>query len=190
MTMSHRKRIVTVVLAGIALGLGAAGIYWWRNGQFTLHLRDKGEAATASSLQLVPPPNVQASRSAPVQLTPHRMQSIGVTFGTAEVKPVNEEIRVTGNVAIDERRLAYVQTRFPGWIRKVYVNANYQYVHKGQPLFTIYSPELVTTEREYLLAKENAPALQASLIGGRCAGRQFAARGGPGPIGAMGRSAF
>ena len=56
---------------------------------------------------------------------------------------------------MNQRQLAYVQTRFPGWIQKVFANATYQYVRKGQPLFTIYSPDLVSTEQEYLLAKQN-----------------------------------
>ena len=67
-----------------------------------------------------------------------------------ERKLVADEIRTTGNVAVDERRLAYVQVRFSGYIQKVFADATYQYVRKGQPLFTIYSPDLVATEREYL----------------------------------------
>ena len=170
MKATKKKRILAIALAIIVLAVAAAGVYWWRNGQLSSRFRGKGEAATASPPQPSVPPNSPKSDVAPVQLTPQRMQSIGVTFGTVEVKPVNDEIRVTGNVNIDERRVAYVQTRFPGWIRKVYVAANYQYVHKGQPLFTIYSPDLVTTEREYLLAKENAAALQASPISGVASG--------------------
>ena len=103
---------------------------------------------------------------APVQLTPQRLQSIGVKLGTAELKRVQAEMRVTGNVDVDERRIAYVQTRFPGWIRKVYADATYQYIRKGQPLFTIYSPDLVTTEQEYLLAKKNSEQLRTSTVSG------------------------
>jgi len=103
---------------------------------------------------------------APLQLTPQRMQSIGVKFGTAQMKTVSNELRVTGNVEVDERRLATVQTRFPGWIRRVFADATYDYVRKGQPLFTIYSPDLVTTEQEYLLARKNQQRLQASSVSG------------------------
>jgi RND family efflux transporter MFP subunit len=102
----------------------------------------------------------------PIQVSPERMQSIGVTFGTVEVRAMQEEIRATANVDVDERRLAYVQTRFSGWLRNVYVNATYQFVQKGQPLFTIYSPDLVATEREYLLAKKNQQQLQTSSVHG------------------------
>jgi RND family efflux transporter MFP subunit len=101
----------------------------------------------------------------PVQLTPERMQSIGVKIGTVEYKQLKDDLRATGSVAVDERLGSYVQARFPGYIRTVFANATYQYVRKGQPLFTIYSPELVATEREYLLARENEKALAASTVG-------------------------
>src|SRR6516165_7515115 len=91
----------------------------------------------------------------PVQLSPQRLQAIGVQTAVVEWKVVDDELRVPGNVDINEQQLSYVQTRFPGWIQKVFANATYQYVRKGQPLFTIYSPELVSTQQEYLLAKQN-----------------------------------
>jgi len=103
---------------------------------------------------------------APIQLTPQRLQSIGVKLGTAELNQVQAEMRVTGNVDVDERRIAYIQTRFPGWIRRVYADATYQYIRKGQPLFTIYSPDLVTTEQEYLLAKKNSEQVRTSTVSG------------------------
>jgi RND family efflux transporter MFP subunit len=102
---------------------------------------------------------------APLQLSPQRMQEIGVTTATVELKDVNNDLSVPGNVDIDERRLAYVQTRFPGWIQDVSVNATYQYVHKGQRLFTVYSPDIVSSEREYLLAKQNQSAFATDMHG-------------------------
>jgi Cu(I)/Ag(I) efflux system membrane fusion protein/cobalt-zinc-cadmium efflux system membrane fusion protein len=86
------------------------------------------------------------------------MQEIGVTTATVEMKDVNDDLSVPGNVDIDEQRLSYVQTRFPGWIQDVSANATYQYVHKGQRLFTVYSPDLISSEQEYLLARQNQKA--------------------------------
>jgi RND family efflux transporter MFP subunit len=97
---------------------------------------------------------------APVQLSPQRLQEIGVTTATAALKEITDNLNVPGNVEIDEEKLAYVQTRFPGWIQDVYANATYQYVHKGQRLFTIYSPDLVSSEQEYLLARQNQQAFE------------------------------
>ncbi|WP_255462526.1 efflux RND transporter periplasmic adaptor subunit [Granulicella sp. WH15] len=106
----------------------------------------------------------------PVQLTPERMQSIGVRTGTVEYKQLNDDIRATGTVDINERLLSYVQVRFSGYIRKVFANATYQYVRKGEPLFTIYSPDLVATQQEYLLARQNQEAMRASTVDGVAAG--------------------
>jgi len=122
----------------------------------------QGEAPVAADNREIP--------LAPIQLTPQRMQSIGVTFGTVEFKDVTDDIRATGNVEMDEKRVSYVQLRFPGWIRTVFANATYEYVRKGQPLFTIYSPDLVATQREYLVAKQNQQTLQASTVTGVSAG--------------------
>ena len=106
----------------------------------------------------------------PVQLTPERMQSIGVTTGTVEYKTLSDDIRATGTVDIDERLVSYVQVRFPGYIRNVFANATYHFVRKGQPLFTIYSPDLVATQQEYLLAQQNQKLLQSSGVDGVAAG--------------------
>jgi RND family efflux transporter MFP subunit len=108
----------------------------------------------------------------PVQLTPERMQSIGLQTGTVEYKQLNDDIRATGTVDINERLLSYVQVRFPGYIRKVFANATYQYVRKGEPLFTIYSPDLVATQEEYLLARQNQKTLSASAVDGVAAGAE------------------
>jgi RND family efflux transporter MFP subunit len=109
---------------------------------------------------------------APIQLTPERMQRIGVKTGTVEYKQLSDEIRATGTVDINERLISYVQVRFPGYIRQVYANATYQYVHKGEPLFTIYSPDLVATQQEYLLARQNQKALGSSTVDGVAAGAE------------------
>src|SRR5215469_7501730 len=106
----------------------------------------------------------------PVTLSPERMQSIGVKTGTVAYKDVHDAIRTTGNVEVDETRLAEVQVRFSGWIQKVYADATFKQVQKGQPLLTIYSPELVTTENEYLVAKQNRDNLARSTVPGVASG--------------------
>jgi Cu(I)/Ag(I) efflux system membrane fusion protein/cobalt-zinc-cadmium efflux system membrane fusion protein len=102
----------------------------------------------------------------PLQISAQRLQSIGVKTGKVERKLVEDEIHTTGNVAVDETKLAYVQVRFSGYIEKVFADATYQYIRKGQPLFTIYSPDLVATEREYLVAKQNQSHVAQSTVPG------------------------
>ena len=174
---TRRALVIAIALNGV---LAVALLYvWWRS-----HHARPSQPATPNSPQMTvesgansnsPQSNVTVSNEpalAPVQLTPQRLQTIGVKLGTAELKQVQAEMRVTGNVDVDERRIAYVQTRFPGWIRKVYADATYQYIRKGQPLFTIYSPDLVTTEQEYLLAKKNSEAVRTSTVSGVSPGAQ------------------
>jgi len=102
---------------------------------------------------------------ASIQLSPQRLQEIGVTTATVERRDVNNELSVAGNVDIDEEGLSYVQTRFAGWIQNVSANATYQYVRKGQRLFTVYSPDLVSSEQEYLLARQNQKAFAPDAQG-------------------------
>lgn len=91
----------------------------------------------------------------PIQISPERLQQIGVTTAVVSYKNVTQQINAPGNVDINEQRLATVQTRFAGWIQTVTANATFQYVRKGQTLLTVYSPELVSSQQEYLLAHKN-----------------------------------
>ena len=131
----------------------------------------EGPAVSSRAMPQTPetPQQVEAPL-APVQLSQAQMQRIDMSTGVALYKQLDNNLRATGTVAIDERLLSYVQTRFSGYIRRVFVNATYQYVRKGQPLFTIYSPDLVATEQEYLLARENERTLGSSSIGDVAAG--------------------
>ncbi len=169
----YRRAFLVTLLACVALAL-VAGVLWWRlRSRPTMNTAPTPMTSDPKASDMPAMPAARASEApptetpvAPIQLSPQRMQSIGVTIGTVESKPVNDEIRFYGNVQANERRLAYVQTRFAGWIRQVYADATGDFIRKGQPLLTIYSPDLVTSEREYLLAKKNAAALQQSSVSG------------------------
>jgi Cu(I)/Ag(I) efflux system membrane fusion protein/cobalt-zinc-cadmium efflux system membrane fusion protein len=126
--------------------------------------------AASAAMAMDTPPQQMDVPLAPMQLTAEQMRNIGMTTGTAEYKDLNDDLRATGSVAINDSLVSYVQVRFSGSIRKVFANATYQYVRKGQPLFTVYSPELVATQREYLLANENQRALSSSSVRGVAAG--------------------
>jgi Cu(I)/Ag(I) efflux system membrane fusion protein/cobalt-zinc-cadmium efflux system membrane fusion protein len=121
---------------------------------------------SAESGQASTPAPVSAPQLAPVQLSPERMQSIGVQTAMVTRTIVTDDIRATGSVAINERLVSYVQVRFSGYIRKVFASASLQFVQKGDPLFTIYSPELVAAENEYLVALRNRNRLQSSAVEG------------------------
>ena len=164
---SHKTDYRAAFLIALALNVlllaGMASAFWYMRRAEKLVSEAITPASPAAAMPAEPP-------LAPIQLTPQRMQSIGVRLAPARVKEVSDEVRVTGSVEVDERRMSYVQVRFPGWIRKVFVDATYQNVRHGQPLFTIYSPDLVTTEQEYLLARRNREALSKSSVSGVAAG--------------------
>ena len=69
---------------------------------------------------------------------------------------MTRSIRATGQVAIDETRISSVSTRVSGWVQKVFVDSTFQHVTKGEPLFTVYSPDLLAAEQEYLLRSRPA----------------------------------
>ncbi len=169
----YRKAFYVAVIGNLAL-VAALGGWWWHARKNSsrqqpipaaAHREEPGEAKT----ELAGTSAAEAPL-APLQLSPERLQSIGVKFGKVERKLIHDEIRVAGTVSIDERRVAYVQTRFAGHIERVFADATYQYVRKGQPLFTIHSPELVAAEREYLVAKQSAKQLSKSTVPNVAAG--------------------
>jgi Cu(I)/Ag(I) efflux system membrane fusion protein/cobalt-zinc-cadmium efflux system membrane fusion protein len=169
--MGNYRKAFFLALVGNIILLGAlAGMRWSARRPATAQHPTVAAPDTAtqpvkgSSSDSAPLPT--ETPHAPVQLSAERLQSIGVKFGAVERKPVQDEIRATGTIAIDETRLSYVQTRISGHIEKVFANATYQYVHKGQRLFTIHSPELIAAEREYLLAKQNVKNLSQSTVRG------------------------
>jgi len=89
---------------------------------------------------------------APVSLAATRRQTIGVKTGVVETRPFETTIRAVGTVAYDERRVKQVNLRVAGWVTKLTANFTGQFVRAGEPLLTIYSPELASTQDEYRLA--------------------------------------
>jgi RND family efflux transporter MFP subunit len=172
--MNTKMGRALVIAIAVNVVLAAALLFvWWRSQQReTSQKHDSAQAVDQGSTAATNPPEPTGTEPtlAPIQLSPQRMQSIGVKLGTAQMKVVTNDIRVSGNVDVNERQLATVQLRFPGWIHEVFVDATYDYVRKGQPLFTIYSPDLVTTQQEYLLARKNQQQLKQSSVEGVSAG--------------------
>jgi len=97
-----------------------------------------------------------------MMVSPERLQAIGVKFELARRRSVDRAVRTVGQVEIDERRLAHVNIKLEGWIDELFVNSTGERVTKGQKLFTLYSPELVATQTEYLLALKSRQTLGES----------------------------
>jgi multidrug efflux pump subunit AcrA (membrane-fusion protein) len=115
-------------------------------------------APTRSGGQKVPsntPPVYAESPSTAVgavRIPPERQQLIGVKFATVEAGGGTRTIRAVGKVSADETRVGHVHTRIEGWIERVFVNFTGDMVKKDEPMLTIYSPEMLASQEELLLA--------------------------------------
>lgn len=87
-----------------------------------------------------------------VSISPEQQQLIGVEYGTAAYENVSDSIRAAARVTLDETRIAKVQAKLDGWIDQVFVDFTGKAVQRGDPLLTLYSPEALATQQEYLLA--------------------------------------
>lgn len=96
------------------------------------------------------------------EVDPRRQQLIGVTYATVERRRIDQLIRTVGTVEYDESRLTDVSLKFGGWIEKLLVDKTGTLVHRGQVLLELYSPELVTTQQEYLTAFDHSRRLADS----------------------------
>jgi Cu(I)/Ag(I) efflux system membrane fusion protein len=115
-----------------------------------------------------PEPAAHPDRAEPAEsnhtmtVSPERLQDIGVKFEPAERRPMERAIRTVGRVEVDERQIARVTIKLEGWIDRLFVNYTGEKVKQGQILFTLYSPELLATQEEYLLAWRAARTLGGS----------------------------
>jgi Cu(I)/Ag(I) efflux system membrane fusion protein len=100
--------------------------------------------------------NVSIPGRAAIKLSGDKRQLIGLTTSPVERRSLSHIVRNPGVVTHDETRYARIAPRFGGWVRSLQVNYTGQPVKKGEPLFTVYSPELFTAENDYLLAFRNA----------------------------------
>jgi membrane fusion protein, copper/silver efflux system len=88
-----------------------------------------------------------------VKVSPARLQTLGVKTARAEMKEMDAAVRAVGRIEINERLIHDVSPRFEGWIEKLHVNASGDPVKRGQPLFSVYSPELVSAQKELAIAQ-------------------------------------
>jgi membrane fusion protein, copper/silver efflux system len=101
---------------------------------------------------------------ATVSLSPERQRALGVRSEPVRRVSLKRAIRTVGRVAADERRLHHVHTKYEAYIEHLHVDYTGKFVRKGEPLASLYSPELVATQQEYLLAYRAQKQLGKSAI--------------------------
>lgn len=130
-------------------------ILYYRDPQAPSYTADKPglNPETGNTLE---PVYAEAPAPAPtsaIRVPVERQQLVGVKFATAEWSEGTKTVRTVGTVTYDETRLAMVHPRVEGWVERLFVNFTGEFVKKGQPLLTIYSPELLASQQELLLAR-------------------------------------
>jgi Cu(I)/Ag(I) efflux system membrane fusion protein len=96
--------------------------------------------------------NMDMSSDGAVMLTPDQIRQFGITFGVTAQRTLHTVVHTVGIVAVDETRLVQVTPKFGGYAESLYVDETGQRVHRGQPLLSVYAPELVAAEQELLVA--------------------------------------
>ena len=109
-----------------------------------------------------------------ITLSTEKIQKLGVRTEAASLRALDRTVRAAGRVEPDERRIHAISPRFEGYIERLYVNVTGQAVSKGQPLFEVYSPELVSAQREYALAAQGVEAMKDADSEALSAMRQLA----------------
>ncbi len=95
-----------------------------------------------------------------VRISTDKVQKLGVRTELAKLRALDRVVRAAGRIEPDERRIYAITPKFEGYVERLHVNATGQPVGKGQPLFEVYSPELVSAQREYAIASEGVDSLK------------------------------
>lgn len=94
-----------------------------------------------------------------IRISTEKVQKLGVRTEAAQLRVLDKVVRASGRIEPDERRMYAISPKFEGYVERLYVNVTGQPVDKGQALFEVYSPELVSAQREYAIAAEGVESL-------------------------------
>jgi len=114
----------------------------------------------------------QASQHNAIFVPPEKQQLIGMRSVPAEMGTLTKDIRIVGKVSYDETRLTHIHSKVSGYIEEVFADSVGKPVRAGEPLFTIYSPDLVATEQDFLLALKSRELLRTSTVASAAQGSE------------------
>jgi Cu(I)/Ag(I) efflux system membrane fusion protein/cobalt-zinc-cadmium efflux system membrane fusion protein len=133
---------------------GERQIAYWQAPMNPAEIYDK-PGKSAMGMDLVPVYEDEIIGGVAINIDPVTQQNMGLRTAAAEKGPLETSIRTYGHITYDQTRITQINLKFSGWIEKLYVDFEGQVVEKDQPLFDIYSPELITAQEDYLEAYRN-----------------------------------
>ncbi len=149
-----KKNLLAIIAVAVVI---VGGLLLFKTGFFNKNAKSVTQTHQVSEQHVQAPAPEQGEskqeteQEAPViEIPAEKQQLIGVKTAEVSVRPLRKVIRTVGLVEYDERRLATVNTKFEGWVEKLYVDYNGKYVKKDEPLADMYSPELIATQQEYI----------------------------------------
>lgn len=159
----HDQAATTASQAGVK----KPSILYWYDPMHPKYHSDKPGVAPDCGMDLVPKyaDEDAGSTEAPsgaVRISPLKQQLTGIRTTAVVRRTLTKDIRTVGIVQPDETRIRKIHTKFPGWVEKLFVGFTGQAVRAGEPIIAIYSPDLVSTQSEYLLAWHGEQQLQGS----------------------------
>ena len=162
------KKTRRLVAAAIALVLALAGIWGVRaaTGEDGDPRGQARETDTGGMAGMQGMAGMDMSGDGSIRLDADQIRTFGVTFGTVEMRTLEEDIRTVGIVSFDETRMAIVTTKFDGYVERLYVDFTGRPVRRGEALADVYSPELVAAQEELLLAARLEARLPDSAVPG------------------------
>jgi len=149
----------------LAGGTTERRVLYWRAPMDPNYISDKpGKSPMGMDLVPVYADEDESPSAHTIRIDPVTIQNMGIRTEVLKRGPLVKVIRTVGRVDYNEQSVTYINTKFKGWIERLYVDQTGQHVSKGQELFDVYSPELYAAQEEYLAAARNLPLLEGSTF--------------------------
>ncbi len=141
-------------------------VLYWQDPMHPAYTSDKPGKAPDCGMDLVPVYEEAVTEvnlpDGAFRISPEKQQLIGVTYGEVAYKNVSRVLKAVGKLNYDETKIVRIHPKVEGWIENVFVDFVGKEVKQGQPLLSLYSPELVSTQQEYLIAMKGRNELSES----------------------------
>jgi membrane fusion protein, copper/silver efflux system len=184
----NRDRIRKMALAALLFVAVLSAVWFSVRGGQPSHLLKPDAPATSAAADKMPAKEMAGMGMAPVTpaATPpgtapqegaifvasEKQQLIGMRSVAAEMGTLTKDIRIVGKVSYDETKLTHIHSKVSGYIEEVFADSVGKPVQAGDPLFTIYSPDLVATEQDFLLALKSRTLLRGSTLASAAQGSE------------------